>query len=184
MMACIWASCADIAGPFCPESPPELNLNYGGNDRLVIFHSNKEEINIHKIGNKNMWKKLKYFTLYIHRYFNDIFYTVFPFWKKGATLIINSQLSNQHSWGSNSTAIWWWQARITPQSSKSRLRFVGAKHLRLDFMAQFSLGCSYTATQQQNTVQDFKITSLLRSKTQTADLEHEGCIRSTEAHPP
>lgn len=30
MIACIWASWADTAGPFCPESPPALNLNCGG----------------------------------------------------------------------------------------------------------------------------------------------------------
>lgn len=29
MMACIWASCAETAGPFCPESPPALILNCG-----------------------------------------------------------------------------------------------------------------------------------------------------------
>lgn len=29
MIACIWASCADTAGPFCPDSPPALILNCG-----------------------------------------------------------------------------------------------------------------------------------------------------------
>lgn len=43
MMACIWASCADTAGPFCPESPPALILNYGENQKMVRLYCNKDD---------------------------------------------------------------------------------------------------------------------------------------------
>lgn len=36
IMACIWASCAETAGPFCPASPPALNRNCRNEGQSVI----------------------------------------------------------------------------------------------------------------------------------------------------
>ena len=69
MIACIWASCADTAGPFCPESPPELNLNYGGIDRFLKGHYRKDTDQYRKKLIENPLKHVKTlkYQLLIHK---------------------------------------------------------------------------------------------------------------------
>lgn len=157
-MACIWDSCADTAGPFCPESPPALNLNYERNHR---FGESSQTWKHNKTFNYNVWimpknihRKQNIFSPNKCRHwprfnFNIMIYYIFSLhtvrdaelsltWS--STHPIKSWLNRQ--WAAISTDTWWWRVGIAWQLN----RFIWSKHLGLgDFEADWWLVYWYAA---------------------------------------